>query len=69
MHLSQNKYRVISPNRNIYISFPVEIDPLGEPALGDTDVTTGKKKTTTDELHLYRSSLPSWEDDGVKIHC
>lgn len=46
------------------------MDPLGEPALGDTDVTTGiKKTTTTDELHLYRSSLPSWEDDGVKIHC
>lgn len=47
--------------------FLVELDL----ALGDTAVTKGRNKTlnTTEELHLYRSSLLSWEDDGVKTHC
>lgn len=55
-----------SPNRNITFFFfflcwfPGEIDVKGEPALGDTEMTRGRKnKKVTDELHLYRSSLLS----------
>lgn len=76
MHVLQNK--VISLNRNIYIFLFLCWFPGGNRFTWRTCTCwhwcdhrkkTKWEQTTTDELHLYRSSLPSWEDDGVKIHC